>query len=65
MPSKTTTATPKPRRGRPPGDGPTARMTTQMPRELFERVEAAAKKDGRSRDAYVRRALEAAVGKRS
>lgn len=51
--------------GRPVGTGPTVRFLTHMPPALFAQVNAAALKDGRSRDAYVRRALEAAVGRRS
>lgn len=47
--------------GRPRGDGPIVRVPVRFPVALLAKVEAAAKKDGRSRDEWIRRALAAMV----
>lgn len=42
-------------------DGESIDVRVRMPPDLLERVEAAARDDERSRDAWIRRALEAAL----
>lgn len=49
------------RPGRPVGDGPTVDLRIRVPRELLDRIDAGAKADDRSRDAYIRRLLESAM----
>lgn len=58
---------PTERRGRPrvkkPAEG-TVRVQIRLPTALFDEVEAAAEKDDRSRDQWIRRAIEAALGRK-
>jgi hypothetical protein len=48
--------------GRPPSDD-TVRMQVRVPRELYDRIEAARTAEERSRDVWCKRAFEAALAK--
>ncbi len=55
---------PVPKRpGRPLGDGPTVDLRMRVPRATLDAVDARATDEGRSRDAWVRRAIDKALAR--